>query len=333
MALQAGDALRQRLDHICTILDAVTGESQDSAFAALLLVLARQQLRDANDRHAPELASVAQRLRQAGDDTLQFLREIDFLFSPDTSGVTVLQNSFLSIEDILFDAARLQGELKDNAQKMLAGVTRIHELVDEISKLEARMNLIGINAVIACTGLGNEGLPLKEISRQLRDLVDESARHVSKMHVELTRLKDGAHSVSEQMDAQEAKTYAMFEGLQTDIEPGLLQLRGVLVDGSAAIAQSRAELHGGLSEGMAVLNQHETDLRQLLATSSLHISTRGWTHAMSPAEQNLAEHLREILSIASEREVHDLWARSLGAPERARTHDQPDDMVLFDQAV
>ncbi|PTV93568.1 methyl-accepting chemotaxis protein [Rhodobacter aestuarii] len=335
-ALQSGDAMRQRLEHIEEMFEAVCDRAPGLGLQAALLALVQRQMFDATERHAPQVSLLERQLRLATNQTTTFLAEVDDLFSPGRTGVVELLRSFTQIETVLADVSALQQDLGDDALRLSAGVERVQGLVQEIGALEARMNLIGINAVIACSSLGQDGLPLKVIAHQLRDLVEQSSTCVVHMHRDLDAMRKSASTVAEMLDQQAQETQKIRGGLELEVTQGLEKLRSALADARDAINANQSQLSGGIAAGVKAMEDHQKELRQLVDEVAMAISREPRTRKfiLTKDEVALIAHLRDILSIEIERNVLDTWLGTIGVdPETiigTPTGTSDDEVTLFD---
>jgi len=335
LALQSGDAMRQRLEHLEFMFEAVCDHAPGAGLQAALMALAQRQMIDAAERHGPNIAMLERQLRLAAGQANGFLAEMEDVFRPNRTGVNDLMVAFGEIERVLCDVAGLQASLGEDAHRLTEAVDLVQGLVKDVGALEARMNLIGINAVIACTGLGQDGLPLKVIAHQLRDLVEDSGRSVGRMQGDLDAMRSAAQGVADLLARQAEETQQIQSGLETQVTRGLTQLRAALGEVRGAVAANHLQMTGGIQDGITAMETHTAVLRQMVDQVAVSIASqpRVRQFTLSAAEEALIARIRGILSIEAERTVHDTWLSSIGIDPTGLETSIPaavgSDIVLF----
>lgn len=339
LVLQSGDAMRQRMEHCEGTLRAVCNAAPGPGLSAALLVLARRHLVDLSSQYRPQLSGLERQLGQATKMTMAFLSQVEEAFRPGKTGAAVLLTSFATIEQVLSGVADQQATLTEDAQSIMRTVTNVQTQVREIGKLEAQMNLIGVNAVLACTGLGPEGLPLKEIAHQLRDLVAESGRRSTKLHSDLEEMHGAANDLSHLLADQAVRISNMRSEAEETISSGLNRLRSGLEGTREAITRGQQHLTTGIQDGLSALIEQKEELERLVKVVAGNISPnpRYRQLNLSEAEADLLAKLRAALTIEIEREIHDSWLATIGvaagAAEARSNAFSTNDELFFDQAI
>ena len=177
MALQVGDRTRQRLEHVEAI--AAQGHGKSSNF---VLGLAREQLSDTADEFRTGVSKIAERL----NDALNLARGFgaskrqsgqDGGHSTETASEPErLQLQVQSIQHGIEALQETRSELQALVTEIVDYFTALDVALAHINSLEHQMQLVGINAVIACGRLGQEGMALKEVANQLSGFASDVAR-------------------------------------------------------------------------------------------------------------------------------------------------------------
>lgn len=336
MAMQAADALRQGLEHAETTFHAVGDPDLGAELQAAVLVLAGRQVNAAIDRHLPQMQQLDRHLHLANAKTGEFLQQVDDMFRPGRTGVQDLLAAFARIGEVLGEGTRLQQALSAQAQALAASVERVQGILHEIGTIETQIDLIGINAVIACAGLGQEGLPLKVIAQQLRGLAEESGGRVTELTGSLASIRASAQEVSAGLEGQSTAMQNIHDELETQVASGLSELRVALGATRKAIGENHQLLAQELRDGLTAMTEHHGEIRQMVEQLQAAMPAPAPLQplVLTPDENRVLVGLRATLSIEAERKVHDAWLSMIGqtaqeAPAPAEASGSGMDIVLF----
>lgn len=171
-AMQAGDRVRQRLEHVEELR-----EGSATPDRAWLQALATDLLKGAVDDFVAEAADIEHGLR----DILLRSRQ---LAASGGTGRGVLETG--DVETTLDAVRGIQASLEVLVDvrtvfgTLIASLSKDYEQFDKafrgIGEIEARMHFVGLNAAITCSRLGAEGAALREVARQLSALSGEIAQ-------------------------------------------------------------------------------------------------------------------------------------------------------------
>ncbi|WP_298498044.1 hypothetical protein [uncultured Maritimibacter sp.] len=177
VALQVGDRTRQRLEHVEVI--AAQGHGKSSGF---ILSLAREQLSDTAEEFRTGVSMVRERL----EDALRLAHTFGGVERTEPGGHVEASETANDAERILWQVRSIQhgiAALQETRTELQALVTEIVDYfaaldvaLAHINSLEHQMQLVGINAVIACGRLGQEGMALKEVANQLSGFASDVSR-------------------------------------------------------------------------------------------------------------------------------------------------------------
>ena len=318
LALQAGDAMRQGLEHADLVFRAACDPRIGAALRAAVLDLGGQQAAAAIERHRPHLHQLERELAEATARTGDFLHEVEDLFRPGRTGIKDLLDAYARIDGILDEGAGLQSALGEEARALSISVDKVQEIVHDIGAIEMRVNLIGINAVIACAGLGPDGLPLKVIAHQLRELVEESGGRVADLTGHLDVIRSSSCAVAELFDRQSTEMQVIRDELETKVASGLAALRGSLAATRAAISDNQRLLAETLSDGLRAMTDHRDEIGRMAEALKVAVPEVAALIPLnvSPCESEMLAELRSRLSIEAERVVHDAWLARIGQAPR-----------------
>ena len=336
LALQSGDAMRQGLEHVEIVFEIAEHPQVGDGLQQALAVLAGEQAGAAIERHMPHLQQMERQLAVANTRTQEFLHEVEDLFRPGRTGVEDLLAAYARIGSILDEGAGLQRALGEEARALSRSVDKVQDIVQEIGAIEMRVNLIGINAVIACSGLGVDGLPLKVIAHQLRELVEESGGRVRDLTVNLGSIRSSSGQIADLFDGQSREMQVIRDELETKVASGLAALRQSLAAIRLAISDNNRLLAENLSDGLHAMSEHRAEICRMdeQLKAAMPSSTPLHPLSLSSAESDLLANIRSQLSIEAERTVHDAWLVRIGQdvskdPAAAKVGSMGFDIVLF----
>lgn len=336
VALQSGDAMRQGLEHVEIVFEAAEDPRVGEGLRLALADLAGEQAAAAIARHMPHLQQMERQLAAANARTQGFLHEVEDLFLPGRSGLTDLLAAYARIGTILAEGAGLQRALGEEARALSGSVDRVQDIVHEIGAIEMRINLIGINAVIACAGLGLDGLPLKVIAHQLRELVEQSSGRVRDLTANLGQIRSSSAQIADLFDRQSTDMQAIRDELETKVASGLAALRRSLAAAQTAISDNNRLLAENLTDGLRAMSDHRDEIGRMGAQLQA-MAPQGPPSqplCLSSGESALLADIRARLSIEAERTVHDAWLVRIGQQDARQTAAPPAraagaDIVLF----
>lgn len=320
VALQIGDTTRQRLEHVVGILSSTAeARAEDAALSHLVFALAAAQIRDAHERHAAAITTAQAALRDAGQETVEIGR---IAAHTATAPKHNLKHNLQRLQTILADCATSQVRLLDVAKGLSQGLSGLLVILEQMTGVEERMGMIGLNAVIACSQLGDEALALREISLQLRELAVTSADRLRQITEGLTAMGEAAGQTS--TDLSEAFRSDLDELTQAGAEVfgALSRIEAGIADTGGVVERERKCAERDLAAGILALTTHSTaflDLENLMPSFDLWANQFAGSPPQDGTAQVMAEQ-RQCYSMAAERLVHDALVTSV-LPESATLDD------------
>lgn len=211
MALQVGDATRQRVEHVeaalrdlsALILPRAAGEGDqaqlggggdptlDTSLAAPITELQRQQLAAARETLTVEMASGADALTQLAADVeavLEHARQV-YGSAENRSALSELHGAVRRAVTVLRDCEGEREKLDRVAGAVSETVKVLLDHVEAVQDIEYKMRLVSLNAAVKCAQLGPRGRALDVIAQQLRTLTGET---VASAHEAVERLNEAA---------------------------------------------------------------------------------------------------------------------------------------------
>lgn len=183
--LQVGDTTRQRLDHVAYILG--LPDAENPALAAL----ADQLLRDAAHGHATMLdqlhASVTEMMAGIRDLIEGHLARF-FGTSGQTVEAAVLVSGSARLAEAIAALHPMQEQTRVLGQSMAEEFEAFRSLISKGEGVQDSTHLIGINAVLSCMRLGQEGTALKVVAEQLQVVSHEVGARFATIRDSLSRI-------------------------------------------------------------------------------------------------------------------------------------------------
>ncbi len=350
MALQVGDATRQRIEHVEaglgiladlmdgreTIGHTLAPEDQAPALAAIAALEQMQLAQTAASFSAEVEQAEADLTALAADAGVIMARSRDFGGDErgKSSAIASLSAQLRTAVTILADFETERAKLETVATAVQATVKTLLEHVEAVQQIEANMRLVSLNAAVRCAQLGPRGASLTVIATQLRELTGET---VAAAEAAMARLDEssalagafgaaasgqGASQVGE-LEQQATLALDILARLDQHMAAALARLN---VDGPKVI-QLLDGAAAGLS-GQSALAETLDDLALAVAA----LSTEPAPADLSPILIDILAGLRRHYTMEAERQAHDrLFPNvSTAAPRPANDTEPAADQDLAD---
>ncbi|MET3897956.1 hypothetical protein ABIB57_001902 [Devosia sp. UYZn731] len=333
MALQVGDATRQRLEHVETALETLAdlfdgksvagadlpAEEHDAALAAITGLQAAQ-LASAADAFTADVADAANALSDLATDARTIMVRSRDIYGHGKAGaqspLAALSDQLRHAAEVLRDCETERGKLEIVAGAVQATVQSLLGHVEAVQEIEANMRLVSLNAAVKCAQLGPRGTALNVIASQLRELTGETVAAAETAMSGLHEAAGLAQSFGAAASGDAAGQVGQLEqeataalGLLETVDQTLAEALGVLnLDGPKVVnllgeAASSFADQSAISEAMA-------DMHVLIAQYSAD-------HIDPPSEALAAvlSVLRTKYTMDAERRIHEqLFGKDLTAP-------------------
>nr|WP_111299130.1 hypothetical protein [Paracoccus saliphilus] len=342
VAMQIGDSTRQRLERArAVVIEGKAERDVDVEHAALSL--AEGLIDGAVADMVAEVSGSVDALRdvQSGaTEAIGTAREFYLSGASQQRGVppherhSRLALSLGRMGDELAAMRRQATEVGNRLDTILAHERTLRQIAHHV-------RLSGLNAVLICAKLGNDGRPLRELASWLRALTDQSDHIVSRLQGSLDTMRTCTNRVGiasvDQLESQARSMGRTAEALAALVEQG----EKAILDTAAGFDATGRVLPVRLGEGVRLLSGY-LGVRDRLAGFALALSHRRATLPAvvlplapgTPAAEAMAR-MRMRYSMQQERVIHDaiLTGSSEGAaqPEEGQApHDAEDlDDILF----
>lgn len=349
MALQVGDATRQRLEHIEAGLEhlaaIVSGETvfdialpaEDRAGALdAIAALEQEQLAHTARDFAIEVGDAERSLAALAADAETIMTRSRGQYGSDagkSSAIAGLSDQLRAAISMLtdFEAERAKLEAVAAIVRRTVGVLLGH--VEAVQDIEANMRLVSLNAAVRCAQLGPRGASLTVIATQLRELTSETvvaAESAVDWLSQSAALADSFGAPASADGARRGKGLEEGATLALDLLSGLdrklaVALSSLDTDGTRIIAFLQTAANG--LDGLNALSEAMDDVRMEIA--GLVEDTPPSGHPADMA--SIIAGLRRLYTMEAERTVHDRLFGSSSpaiAPAQPADDDFDDFMVL-----
>lgn len=331
MALQVGDATRQRVEHVEAALHKV---EQDPALEEIipqvtelqrrLLAAARQTLGTELDAAAAAVSDIVGDI----EDMLKQAAELHGGGKGKRSALSALRDAVNAAVHVLGDCELERQKLDQVAHSVATTVKVLLEHVEAVEAVEYKMRLVSLNAAVKCAQLGPRGRALDVISQQLRSLTGET---VVAAGAAVTRLNEAADLSAEFAREAGASAAGDVSALSREAEAALDLLAAVGQRMDAAIAAIEHDVpraKGKLADVAEVLRAQGQILEDLSDAEMALAELAGPGGDLSSHADFFAD-LRRAYTMDAERRIHDRFT-GLKVAEAPRVAAEPAlDDIMF----
>lgn len=318
MALQVGDATRQRIEHIeagietlCDLLDGGALPDTDAEVArATIGGLQAAQLTAATDAFEADVAEASAALRDLSADARTIMDHSRTIYGESSDGgaspLTALSRSVRDAALVLRDCETERGKLEQVASAVLRTVGTLLTHVEAVQEIEANMRLVSLNAAVKCAQLGPRGAALNVIARQLRELTGET---VAAAEAAMAGLHEAARLAQSFGAAANGDATGRVGQLEQEAMVALLLLQGV--DHSLAEALGTLERDGptviSLLDNAAETFADQTVISETMRDLEMRLLAEcPSTRSETPAEVAVVvAGLRARYTMDAERRIHE----------------------------
>ncbi|MDR3436892.1 hypothetical protein [Telmatospirillum sp.] len=189
--LQIADITRQRVEHVVHGLDVAasvfdpSGDGEDvsddqrRAIVAEICSLEAAQLHNAESDFSREINRIVENLKALAVDAEGIYNQGHAVFGAAGAG----ESSFLGelgrdldqVCALLEKYAQSRGMIENVTRSVTTGVSEMVKYLSAVHSIEADMRVMGLNATLKCSRLGNEGRALSVIAQELRVFANRTA--------------------------------------------------------------------------------------------------------------------------------------------------------------
>ena len=176
MAMQSGDAVRQRLEHIQSALGPGNLQGLESAQIQRLIELQKRQLIGAREMLSNEMDVVAYNIAQLVQD-VDLLLEQSRSLQNGNDGASALESLRTVVEQNVQVLQRCEVERRKLDVTTADVASKVGSMLEDIASielLEQKMLVVSLNAAVQCARLDQRGRALNVIAQQLRDLTKDT---------------------------------------------------------------------------------------------------------------------------------------------------------------
>jgi hypothetical protein len=329
MALQVGDATRQRLEHIEAALampPAVSGQA--------ICHLQHLQLTQATQSFEDEMAAGEQALRQLALDASQVLDHSRDVYGQGQdegrSALGLLHNDVHWASAILADCEAERQKLDRVAADVAATVSDLLGHVEAVQDIEAKMRLVSLNAAIRCAQLGPRARALAVISQQLRGLTAETTEAAGEA---VARLEEASGLARAFTLAADSAASGRVGDLEREANVALDLLETVDARMKTALAdlgRDGPSVARRLEKAVANLGRHG-EIAEALRDIGMQLA--GQIGADAPdltgnEAQTLFATLRKTYTMDAERRIHDAFTGQPASIAETPAKDSIDDLLF-----
>lgn len=289
-SLQGGDAIRQRLEHVISVIAFcdVGGAQADAAWtvAQSLLGALRTDLLSNLATIDIQIKAMRRPLERS-TRTLATLTASGMIESA-TAASLALADRAIAATRLAAHGSALSGEL----HRMIDEYDEKSKAAERLAEIEDQILMLGINATLMSRGKGADGQAMAEVARQLRDISQVIVGATSRL-MAISRAQRSTMLLASDTDATSSSTSMAND----DTDPADLTGFGQTMARLSTL--SLADFRETLSDVMDGLS------RIADVSASLHVSDCKPRTLADMATQKALQHLRDIYTLQIEREIHD----------------------------
>ena len=349
MALQSGDAARQRLEHIATALrlgqDLADGgpalgpgsEAETPDILNALLALQAEQLADVADHFGTDAADIDLLLRRLSDDTALLVSESRSVVGSkgrdDGSFLTAFRGRLADAADLVGTCDRARRSVASAMVVLRTDVTELSRTVGELGVTTRDLIVVGINAGLKAARLGAEGRSLMVIADELKRLAGLITDAAAQLVGAYEALVLGSRNLDRDDEPTPGEMDADILSIAAELEHSDTHMSGFLGTLQGHVQQFDAELtkvQARFDATVAAITALRDDADALASTVTVMPETGG------PAAAHLTQLLWPHYTMVREREVHSaVLGDAAEAPDAlagAGEGDSLDDLLFVEAA-
>lgn len=345
MALQVGDATRQRIEHVESGIATLCDLLEDAQLPAEEAIAARghigglqvAQLAAATAAFEADVDEAGSALRDLSADARDIMDHSRTIYGGSGNSANApLSALSRAVEDaalVLGDCEVERGKLELVAGAVLRTVGVLLTHVEAVQEIEANMRLVSLNAAVKCAQLGPRGAALNVIARQLRELTGETVVAAESAMTRLHQAASLAQSFGAAANGDAAGRVGQLEqeatlalGLLQGVDRSLAEALGTLErDGPNVIALLGKAADAFVNQAAISETLHDLQLRLLDACPA---------QATEPSDaiRAVLSGLRKSYTMEAERKIYEnLFGADMAepAPVEEAANDTDLDALFF----
>jgi ABC-type transporter Mla subunit MlaD len=316
-AMQLGDIVRQRLQHVCTAVDLLGEGASRTRLPEVLLAAQLDDVAGELEREGERIEAGLAGLAAAADAIGRLGTEVHAAADGRSSFIAALHGDLRQTESMFDELRDADGR---TGQRMAAALKAAAELVGGLETLQwvhEDLRIMGLNATLKCGRLGVAGRPLAAVAQELREASGRFAVVAADAVEQLGRLRTIAAGLR---DPGRQSRHAALAATTRDLLGALERLDALERELAAALAQLQADatqVRGLVDEAVAqfaIRHQVVAGIRQV-AADLLEGQERDAPRVIDEAAQALLDRIAAGYTMAREREVHARFAPLPGRPD------------------
>jgi hypothetical protein len=316
VALQSGDATRQRLEHICDGLGGMTRPAPSLVPAAsepatwLIGQLEAGQLKDTKLAFDQDLARTVGSLGAITCDTDTLLKQSRAIYggkTDDASSFLVVVRQQLSQASSLILACEQSGASVDHALSLVTGtVDRFRQAISGLGEAVDDITLIGMNAGLRAARAGTKGNAFVVIANELKTAADQMSAAATRLRSVLDPIEGLVGQLREHRTKNDAVELARLEpavlNALHEVETGNERLTGMMtrLAGESVTFDELLDLARGR---ITALGEAAASLPSLAADIAAQESIPA-APALTAADRTMLDELFARYTMERERDVH-----------------------------
>jgi methyl-accepting chemotaxis protein len=325
VALQSGDSTRQRLQRVQDVLGSVSlaghqAAGMGSGLDAVLINLARALVDAAQTDAEVEVdVSIAalEAVRRTAEQAMQSARQFYFAKAGrDHDGAA--SGTPEKLDEGLDRVRRHLGVMRGRAQALAGRLDIIMKHEGTIRQIAQQVRLSGLNAVLICAKLGEEGRSLRELAQWLRALTDESDAIVLRLQGNLAETRARTDAAGQAgVDRLEQALSGFIADAET-LNAAMSRISSTVIDTARGFDAAGRQLPLLIGQAEARLTEFRSalhDLSGFSATLRLYggiLSDPDQPPVQDPEAAAMLARLRSRYTMSQERAIHDGVLATMG---------------------
>ncbi len=323
---QQGDLIRQRWEHVSTILDLARSQN-DPALLQLCLLIARAQLHASTDDMGELIKGSSRRSKSLSEDVEAAIRLAQLLYNVQTGQASA------NLGERLSEVNATLGDAEITYQKIIALAEQLDQASDRIAAEESsiantahHIRLSGLNAAIVCARLGAAGRGLRELAMWLRRLTNDCEQASAAIQAGTKDVVGHTNNMQTVQVAEVASQFIELAPLIQSLVASVATYDQSMGKVAGMLAEVRRDVTGSMTSCQSGIEQFQTV--QALALALLTDLTRetgmdaNHKGAISDSWSGVLDKIRGIYTIETERSIHDAVLAGDPAAYRAKAMEQ-----------
>ena len=350
VSMQAGDSVRQRLEHVCyglcvasevdvtVVSAAASGFEKVTSASSLVRHLQAEHLQSTSSNFLEDIAGIDGSLEALSDEVSKTVSRGHVICGDDGSGISFLSDvkQALNQASLLVEACESSRHSVDEALSVVNDTLgKFRKAISELSEVVVDIILIGMNAGLKAGHLGVRGRTFVVIAGELKVTADQISGGAKALQPVLDRIEKSAVNLKTLRDESDPSAMARLEPVvvsaMTEIEEGNDQLEHLM----GRLVAEGGEFGRMVAHARSLLTALGTKVRlfpemaRALKSETIPFISSSETASIAP----LFDDLYMQYTMVSEREVHSSFVEKLGLAANelpsAATNDAAEDVLFF----